>query len=70
MPTRVAQCDTCDTYLIIRKDGGLGPHVDPDGSPCSGRQPRPSDPSEYTVGFDHHPADISSGAWESNRRKH
>jgi hypothetical protein len=67
---RVGQCKICGAYMAIQ-DGRLGPHKSiATGNDCRGRLPRVSGVEEYTVGWDHHPAEISAGQFESSRRRH
>lgn len=70
MTAQSRQCKICLAYYRLT-DGRLPPHPNlRTGNPCRGRIPRASNISEYTVGWDHHPAEVSAGQWESNRVKH
>jgi hypothetical protein len=68
MTGAVGRCKICRGYYRLDR-GRIPPHPHlGTGNPCRGRWPDP-EPDEYTVGFDHHPADVSGGLPERDRRR-
>lgn len=74
MAAKVEQCTYCKRFMPMDEGGLIPPHavVDPETNvpvSCPGGEQAPME-VERTTGWDHHPAEVSGGGWETDRNKH